>query len=171
MFLEEIDGSIPKVIFDKAEKCKELYDDMATKYDAYLKAEEAYKNFAYREFPNELLNQGLREVTTADGVHIKVVTKTSTSVKKDYKDDVCTWLQQRGGEYLVKESLTIPTNYREILDAAAIPYDTIKDVNTTSLKSWLLDNLGQKNSPATLSLSDIPEGISFFQWNEVEIKK
>ena len=42
-------------------------------------------------------------------------------------------------------------------------------MNTNSVKAFVLDQLGQKGSPATITTEDLPKGLNFFQFDEMEI--
>ena len=57
----------------------------------------------------------------------------------------------------------------DALKANNIIYEEKTTMNTNSVKAFLLDQLGQKGSPATITKEDLPKGLNFYQFDEMEI--
>ena len=61
------------------------------------------------------------------------------------------------------------SSHKEELDKLGIPNEETTTMNTNAVKAWLLDMLGQKGGTAQISVEDIPKGINFYQYDDVEI--
>ena len=102
---------------------------------------------------------------------VRVITKTQCSINKNDKDreTVAEWLREHGADNLVKSECIVPSSQIEKLKANAITYEEEMSLNTNSVKAFVLDQLGQKGSPATITKDDLPKGLNFFQFDEMEI--
>ena len=52
---------------------------------------------------------------------------------------------------------------------AGVIYEEQTTMNTNAVKAFLLDQLGQKGSPATITKEDLPHGLNFYQFDEMEV--
>ena len=55
------------------------------------------------------------------------------------------------------------------LKDAGITFEKVDTMNTNSVKAFVLDELGQKGNPATITKEDLPKGLNFFQYDEMEV--
>ena len=135
------------------------------------KARQAYETYARATLPDVFKLNGISVIEGNNGTKIKIVTKTSASLKKDAnaKKTVCDWLRKHNGERLIKEELIVDSLNKETLKQAGIAFEEDVSVNTNSLKAFIIDALGQNGSPATISRDDIPQGLNFYQWDEAEV--
>lgn len=118
-----------------------------------------------------MLDNGVSSISTEDGaVTYTVVTKTSCSVAKNARRSVCEWLERIGAGSMVSHKIETMPEALPLLQENHITYADIKDVNTSTLKAWLNSQLGMKGETPKMSLADIPEGCSFFAWNELQTK-
>ena len=137
------------------------------------RAKAAYDTYSRATLPDIFKLNGVTSIQSNDGVIIKIVTKTTASMKKDKesRDSVCKWLREHDGERLIKEELIVDSLNKDRLRDAGVAFDEDVSVNTNSLKAFLLDALGQNGAPATITVEDIPKGVSFYQWDEAEVTK
>lgn len=110
---------------------------------------------------------GIDELTTTSGIRYRVETVSQCSIKKDAKRNVAKWLREHGADHLVKEQCIVPVSQKQKLDAEKIIYEEDVDCNTNSVKAFLLGALGQKGSPATITMDDLPNGLTLFQYETV----
>lgn len=151
-------------------RLRQLQFEMIEAEEAYRQAKLAFDNFSRKTVPDIFKMNGLDAIMTENGQKVAVVTKTTCSLKKgDGKKSAIEWLRQHNGEALIKEKCIVPIEELSKLESNGIIFERDTDVNTNSVKAFLLDALGQKGSPATIEKEDIPEGISFYQWDEMEI--
>lgn len=139
--------------------------------EALKNAEQAYDRFVKETFCQVFRANGLESLVLADGRRINVVTKTTCSINKNDKDklNVAEWLRQHNGSELVKSELHVTPEHKSQLDAMGIPNEETTTMNTNAVKAFLLDQLGQKGSPAQISIDELPKGINFYQYDDVEI--
>lgn len=156
-----------------AEQLKQLFDAMEKAEAAFKAAKEQYDYFRTKVFPDKFLLNGINAVECTDGTKAVVKTMTTCHVNKNEADKrrVNDWLREHDGSDLIKTVFTVDSKYLEAMKAAGIEFKQDDTVNSNSLKAWLLDQLGQRDGPAHISVDDIPKGINFFQWEEVEITK
>lgn len=141
--------------------------------EAFKAAEKAYLDYSRNVMPDLFKLNGLDALRLDDGSMIRVVTKTQCSINKNDQDrnNVAKWLREHGAENLVKSECIVPPSQIEKLKAASIIYEEETSMNTNSVKAFVLDQLGQKTSPATITKEDLPKGLNFFQFDEMEITK
>lgn len=166
-FMEEVNSQIKRLtdLKWKVEQAQEALDKATKEYDDYV----------HNTFCQVFRTNGLESFRLSDGTRINVITKTSCSINKNEKDKeaVANWLREHGAPELVKSELHVPaaSKYKQELDALGIPNEETMTMNTNSVKAWLLDMLGQKGGTAQIAVEDIPKGIHFFQYDDVEILK
>lgn len=148
-----------------------LKQELDAAEESYKAAKKAYEEYSREYLPDIMRQNGLFSLTTEDGVTVSMSTKTHVNVTKSKIDKVCDWLRDNGGDFLVKREYVVPKDVATKLMEDGVDCAEIVDVNTNSLKSFLLDKLGQKSGPQDISIDQIPDGINFFQYDEVEFKK
>lgn len=139
--------------------------------EALREAEKEYDKYVKETFCQTFRMNGLESLVLADGRRINVVTKTTCSINKNENDrnNVAEWLRQHNGSTLVKSELYVLSSHKEQLDKLGIPNEEITTMNTNAVKAFLLDQLGQKGSPAQISIDELPKGLNFYQYDDVEI--
>jgi len=139
--------------------------------EKYKQAKASFEDYSREILPDIMRQNGVYSVTTEDGLVANMTTKTHVNVTKSKIDQVCLWLSKNGGDFLVKRQYVVPQNVAvKLMDDGVDCAETV-DVNTNSLKSFLLDKLGQRTGPQDITIDQIPDGINFFQYDEVEFKK
>lgn len=166
-------SSLMESVRTNVKRLQELHWAMIEAEEAYNKAKEAYEAYSRSTMPDIFKMNGITTLTLDDGQKVSVVTKTSASMKKseEAKRSVCDWLEKQGVGHMVKRKCIVPDSCIEVLKEYNIMFEEDVSVNTNSLKAFLISALGQKESPATITLQDIPDGINFYQWDEMEITK
>lgn len=140
---------------------------------AFKKATAEYEKFAREDLVNEFGNAGLAAVMMDDGsiISIENVTRCSLNKNPADKENVVKWLREHDAGNLVKSECIVPATRIQELRMASIPFKEDVSINTNSVKAFLLDALGQKGAPATISVEDIPKGIGWFQYKEATVKE
>lgn len=162
-FMEEVNQQVKRLT--------ELRWKMEEAEKALKAAEKEYADFVHNTFCQVFRANGIESLALADGRQINVVTKTTCSINKNDadKERVAKWLKEKGAETLVKSELHVMPAHKAELDAMGIPNEETTTMNTNAVKAWLLDMLGQKGGTAQISVEDIPKGINFYQYDDVEI--
>lgn len=175
-YLESEDtGTVVESLKASADKLTELEFNMLAAEEAYNSAKAAYTEYATKVLPEAMLSQGVDLISTTQGLQIRVVTKTSASIKKGSdngatsKNKIGAWLRTHNGENLIKSECIVDTAAKHLLEESGVPFKETMDINTNALKAFIIDALGQNGSPATITLDDMPEGLSFYQWNQAEV--
>lgn len=152
-------------------KLRQLQWAMIEAEEAYKQAEKAYCDFSRNVLPEMFRMNGLDALTMEDGAMVRVVTKTTCSINKNDNDrnNVANWLREHGADNLVKSECIVPVSQIEKLKAQNIIYEEETTMNTNSVKAFIIDQLGQKGSPATITKEDLPKGLNFFQFEEMEV--
>ena len=164
-------GRLMEQIQNHVKILKGLQWKMIEAEEAFKVAEKAYLDYSRNVMPDLFKMNGLDALTMEDGAMVRVVTKTQCSINKNDTDrnNVAQWLREHGAEQLVKSECIVPPSQIEKLKAASITYEEETTMNTNSVKAFVLDQLGQKGSPATITKDDLPKGLNFFQFDEMEI--
>lgn len=170
--VEQTAGLMQK-IQEHVKELRRLQWAMMEAEEAYKEAEKAFNNYSRNTMPDLFKMNGLDALRTEDGMMVRVVTKTNCSINKGDVDrtNVANWLREHGAENLVKSECIVPPSQIEKLKAAQITYEEETTMNTNSVKAFVLDQLGQKGSPATITKDDLPKGLNFFQYDEMEISQ
>lgn len=170
--VEQTAGLMQK-IQEHVKELRRLQWVMMEAEEAYKEAEKAFNNYSRSTMPDLFKMNGLDALRTEDGMMVRVVTKTNCSINKGDVDrtNVANWLREHGAENLVKSECIVPPSQIEKLKAAQITYEEETTMNTNSVKAFVLDQLGQKGSPATITKDDLPKGLNFFQYDEMEISQ
>lgn len=130
------------------------------------------------EIPGFLYQYGIQGLTLDNGAQLKIKESIYVSLPKNdlaKRGRFLDWLKENGGEYLIKETLTINEPQEKVvkeLSDSNIPFVLKDDVNTNSLKAFFNDVLGmKKGSQCRLELTDIPEEFNLFIKKETTIKE
>lgn len=166
-FLEnpEQTGTMVKQLQQAAATMKQLEFDMMVAEEEYNKAKAKFLAFATKELPDLFLSQGVSTIALEDGGAITIKTRTKASIKKGKEQSVLDFLRARQAGHLLKERLVVSQNDYEALKKSGIPFEEESNVNTISLKAYVLDEMAQGN----LSAEDLPEGLSWYQWQQAEV--
>lgn len=158
-------------IKEHVEKLRSLQWAMISAEEAYKKAEEEYLKYSRTVMPDLFKMNGLDMLQMEDGSIVRVVTKTNCSINKNDADrnNVAEWLRSHNGEELVKAECIVPVSQEDAMRQAGIIFEEKTTMNTNAVKAFLLDQLGQKGSPATITKEDLPKGLNFFQFDEMEV--
>lgn len=164
-------SNLMKQIQEHVAKLKKLKWDVELATEALKKAQDAYDDFSQHVLPDLFKMNGLDMLRTDDGAIVRVITTTRCSINKNDADkqNVAEWLRSHNGESLVKSECICPSSQMAALKANGIIYQEETTMNTNAVKAFLLDQLGQKGSPAVISKEDLPKGLNFYQYDEMEI--
>lgn len=140
--------------------------------EALRQAQASYDEYSQKVLPDMFKMNGLDMLRMDDGSVVSVVTTTRCSINKNDADrqNVAEWLRSHNGESLVKSECICPSSQLQALKNAGIIYQEETTMNTNAVKAFLLDQLGQKGSPAVISKEDLPKGLNFYQFDEMEIQ-
>lgn len=169
-FLSQVN---PDMVKSQVEKYNELYSEMVNCEAMFTKAKNAFEAYARTTLPQALKAMGLESYTSTDGTRIDIKTKATCSLKKDesLREEVARWLESNGMGHLVKSKFYVSEDNLDQIQQMGI--DTFKEVimNTVSVKAYLMGALGLKKGGGepTLTKEDIPNGISFYYWDEAVI--
>lgn len=113
-------------------------------------------------------NNGLEALHCSDGSQIQITSNVRCSIKKDdaSKAEVAQWLRDRGMDNLVSSELIVMPSQAEKLKAMNVPFDEETTMNTNSVKAYVRGEL----DAGTLERTDIPKGLSWFEYDDVTIK-
>lgn len=158
-------------IQEHVKKLKKLEWDVELATQALEKAQNAYDDYSQHVLPDLFKMNGLDMLRTDDGAIVRVITTTRCSINKNDADkaNVADWLRKHNGESLVKSECVCPSSQLQALKNAGIIYQEEITMNTNAVKAFLLDQLGQKGSPAVITKEDLPKGLNFYQYDEMEI--
>ena len=158
-------------IQEHVKKLRTLQWQMLEAEEAFKKAEKAYQDYSRTVMPDLFKMNGLDAIRLDDGSTVRVITKTQCSINKGDADrnNVAKWLREHNGANLVKSECKVPSSQKDAMIHAGIIFQEETTMNTNAVKAFLLDQLGQKGAPATISKEDLPKGLNFFQFDEMEI--
>lgn len=140
--------------------------------EALRKAQTSYDDYSQHVLPDLFKMNGLDMLRMEDGSIVRVITTTRCSINKNDvdKQNVAEWLRKHNGESLVKSECVCPSSQLQALKNAGIIYQEETTMNTNAVKAFLLDQLGQKGSPAVITKEELPKGLNFYQFDEMEIQ-
>lgn len=164
-------SNLMKQIQEHVQKLRALQWKMIEAEEVFHNAEWEYQDFARNVLPDLFKMNGLDALRLEDGSTVKVTTKTNCSINKNDADRtaVAKWLREHDAAGLVKSECIVPESQKALLKDNNIIFEEETTMSTNSVKAWILDQLGQKGSPATISKEDLPKGINFYQFDEMEI--
>lgn len=139
--------------------------------EALKKATDDYNNYSRTVMPDLFKMNGLDLLQMDDGSIVRVVTKTNCSINKNDADkaNVAKWLREHNGAELVKSECIVPVSQVPLMKQAGVIYEEQTTMNTNAVKAFLLDQLGQNGSPATITKEELPKGLNFYQFDEMEV--
>ena len=140
--------------------------------EALKKAQASYDDYSQHVLPDLFKMNGLDMLKMDDGAIVRVITTTRCSINKNDADkaNVAKWLREHNGEALVKAECICPASQKAALKANGIIFEETTAMNTNAVKAFLLDQLGQKGSPAVITKEELPKGLSFYQYDEMEVQ-
>lgn len=144
---------------------KQLEFEMMIAEEKFRQAQQKYLDFATKQLPELYLGAGIASLKLEDGSTIGIKTHTKASIKKGKEQSVLDFLRSHNADNLIKEELVVSQVNYDALKAAGIPFEEKSNVNTNSLKAYVLDEMSQGN----LTEQDLPEGLSWYQWQQAEI--
>ena len=146
-------------IKEHVEKLRSMQWKMIEAEEAFKAAEEEYLKYSRTVMPDLFKMNGLDMLQMEDGSIVRVVTKTNCSINKNDTDrnNVAEWLRSHNGEELVKAECIVPVSQEDAMRQAGIIFEEKTTMNTNAVKAFLLDQLGQKGSPATITTMSIAE--------------
>lgn len=164
-------AGLMKQIQDHVKKLRALQWKMIEAEEAFKNAEKEYNEYSRTVMPDLFKMNGLDMLRMDDGSIVRVTTKTTCSINKNDSDrnNVADWLREHGAGQLVKSECIVPTSQKDKMTAAGIIFQEETTMNTNSVKAFIIDQLGQKGAPATITKEDLPKGLNFFQFDEMEI--
>lgn len=177
-FLEGAASTDPMLLQQINKDCDKLVElkmQMMLAEEKFEAAKKAYNDFAVKQLPQLFKNNGMDSISMRDGTMVRIVTKTRASILKGSddgktsKEKVAKWLREHKAEHLIKEQLIVPQSQLDALKEAGITFQEDMSINTNSLKALIIDMLGQNGGTPVINNDDLPEGLSFYQWNEAEI--
>ena len=139
--------------------------------EAFKTAEKAYLDYSRNVMPDLFKMNSLDTLVCDDGAMVRVVTKTTCSLNKNSADkaNVDEWLRKHDGGELVKAECIVPVSQEDAMKRAGIIFEEQTTMNTNAVKAFILDQLGQKGAPATITKEDLPKGLNFYQYDEMEV--
>lgn len=169
--IEQTSGLMAQ-IQEHVKKLRALQWKMIEAEEAFKKAEKDYNDYSRTVMPDLFKMNGLDMLKLEDGSIVRVVTKTQCSINKNDTDkaNVAKWLREHEGADLVKSECIVPVSQKAAMDTAGIIYQEETTMNTNAVKAFLLDQLGQKGAPAVITKEDLPKGLNFYQFDEMEIQ-
>ena len=79
------------------------------------------------------------------------------------------WLRENQGEHLIKSVANVDAADVDKLKDNGIPFTEKNDINTNSLKAFLMDGLGLKGGVQKFTVEDIPACIHFQEVSYAEL--
>lgn len=140
--------------------------------EALRKATKSFEDYSQHVLPDLFKMNGLDMIRMDDGAIVRVATKTTCSINKNDVDrqNVAKWLRDHNGEALVKSECICPSSQIDLLKKAGVIYEETTTMNTNAVKAFLLDQLGQKGAPAVITKEELPKGLNFYQYDEMEVQ-
>lgn len=139
--------------------------------EALRKAQASYDDYSQHVLPDMFKMNGLDMLQMDDGSIVRVITTTKCGINKNDTDraNVAKWLREHDGGALVKSECVCPSSQLQDLKNAGIIYQEETTMNTNAVKAFILDQLGQKGAPAKITKEDLPKGLNFYQFDEMEV--
>ena len=175
----ELDGVDIEVTANLMSQIKEHVKELRKRQWAVEEAEEnlrkkqaEYDEYSQKVMPDLFKMNGLDMLRMDDGAIVRVITTTRCSINKNAEDraNVAKWLREHNGEALVETECICPASQTAALKKHGITYQEETTMNTNKVKAWVLDQLGQKGAPAVITKEELPKGLSFYQFDEMEIQ-
>jgi hypothetical protein len=165
------DKQVLQNISKMGEQLKDLRIKMLEAQAVADQAKKEYEHFANVILPQEMFSVGLSSITLANGGQINVQHKYYCQPNKNEEDRrvMSDWLRKNQGEHLIKSVANVDQADIEKLKAEGIPFTEKNDINTNSLKAFLMDGLGLKGGVQKFTAEDIPACIHFQEVSYAEL--
>lgn len=169
--VEKQDKKVLKNLSKMGEHLTELHKNMLTKEAEYEAAKKEYEHFANVILPQEMFSVGLTSMTLANGGQINVLHKYYCQPNKNEDDRriMSDWLRKNQGDHLIKSIANVDAADIDKLKEEGIPFTEKNDINTNSLKAFLMDGLGLKGGVQKFTVDDIPACIHFQEVSYAEL--
>ena len=169
--MQQNDKQVLKNLSQMGEQMMKLRKDMLTKEAEYEAAKKEYEHYANVILPQEMFSVGLTSITLANGGQINVQHKYYCQPNKNDDDRklMSDWLRGHQGEHLIKSQASVSSEDIDKLKEQGIPFTEKNDINTNSLKSFLMDGLGLKGGVQKFTVEDIPPCIHFQEVSFAEL--
>ena len=166
--MQDPDKAVLKNLSEMGKYLEELQLKLIEKESEYEVAKGEYEHYKNSVLPMAMFNAGVTSLGLMDGNIIRATTSYHCSPLKNpaARAKMAEWLRAHGGEHLIKEQAIVAGDSIEKLKASEIPYAEKSDMNTQSLKAFLVRLL--ESSP-DMELQDIPEEFHLFKQDSVEI--
>lgn len=164
-FLDELNGDTGS-LKECVTELKRLRYEMMMAEEAFKEKQKAYSDYAIKTLPEKFSNAGVTSMECEDGSKLVLTSQCRASVVKDKKKNVATWLREHNAEDLVTANLVVPEAYKDTLRANNIAFDENLDMNTNKVKSLVKEML----DTGSITQGELPDGLSWYQWNEVIVK-
>lgn len=171
-YLKGDDSTAANMIADvkaKVEHMKRLQLDMIAAEAQYEHAKELFEKYKATVVVTAMTNAGVFHLQDENGNFVKLESKYYCNPNKNDADRLTIekWLKSIQADHLLKHQAIVSAEQMEKLREEDIPFADKTDINTNSLKAFLLDALGYKGGVAKLKLSDIPDCVHFTVQQEV----
>lgn len=169
--VDKQDKKVLKNLSQMGEHLMELNKNMLTKEAEYEQAKKEYEHFANVILPQEMFSVGLTSMTLANGGQINVQHKYYCQPNKNDEDrrTMSDWLRKNQGDHLIKSVASVAAADIDKLKEEGIPFTEKNDINTNSLKAFLMDGLGLKGGVQKFTVEDIPACIHFQEVSYAEL--
>jgi hypothetical protein len=169
--VDKQDKKVLKNLSKLGEHLIELRKNMLAKEAEYEQSKKEYEHFANVILPQEMFSVGLTSMTLANGGQINVLHKYYVQPNKNDDDRrvMSDWLRKNQGEHLIKSVANVAGADIDKLKKGGIPFTEKNDINTNSLKAFLMDGLGLKGGVQKFTVDDIPACIHFQEVSYAEL--
>lgn len=166
--MQEPDKEVLKNLSKMGEHLEELQLKLMEKQAEYELAKGEYEHYKNSVLPMAMFNAGVTSLGLMSGNTIRVKTAYHCSPLKNIeaRTKMAEWLKLNGGEHLIKEEAIVSEGAIQQLERNGIPYIEKSEMNTNSVKSFLVKLL--ESSP-DIELADIPAEFHLFRQDSVEI--
>lgn len=165
------DKDVLKNLSKMCERLKTLQINMLRKQAEADQAKKEFEHYANVVLPQEMFSVGLSSLTLSNGGQVTVQRKYYCQPNKNEEDRkiMAEWLRKNNGEHLIKSVANVDKADIDKLKEQGIPFVEKNDINTNSLKSFLLDGLGLKSGTQKFTVEDIPACIHFQEVSFAEL--
>lgn len=162
-----LDNTAMNEVREAVKKWRELQLARMKAEIEFKKADAAYTDYVQKIMTGLLRRNGLESLKCEDGTMISVKTNTKCSIKKDEESrkNVADWLRDHNADALIKEQLIVMPSNAFKLREMNIPYDSVEEMNTNSVKAFILSEMRVNN----ITINDLPKGLAWYQWDDIEV--
>jgi len=136
---------------------------------AFKEAQRAYEEYKAKVVVAAMVNAGVSKLQDEQGNSITLKSNYYLNPNKNDQDRaiIAAWIKKYQGDHLLKHHAEVDGALIDKLKETGVPFADKTDVNTNSLKSFLIDLLGYKGGLARIQLTDIPDCMHFVVEQEV----